>query len=340
MTAIDWPGNIGTWTAFVSTQMRQHGIERDPFLAYWLKGGRPVPYGDSIAKCALRLQCSQDQVTHAAYGMTVNGAQEFWLIESTLRRRARERREAPARASRATAWRRAHSKFQGDREAFRQHRAATLAANMAKAMAAQGKALLSPDEMAARSLRVQRNKLKAINQSLARIERELKRSSRYAAELQRRAQLPWRLAGFTSADKWIAATDDGKEWQRLAWQVRTHARDAKIRSLPGSFGVTEWRSLMSKHGYRCTYCGRHRSEFRDKATRADMEMDHIYPIGHPWARNDESNIVPACKACNTSKGDRDLLTWAKGKGIAIHPWAMQKYQAIYTAGMQESACQA
>lgn len=237
-------------------------------------------------------------------------------------------------------WLRARSKFQGDTAAFHAHQRATLIANMAKAMAAQGKRPPgSPQGKALAQIKSARSRLRQINQSLNRIDRELKRNYKYAVELRRRALLPWRLAGFISEDKWVAETDEGKEWQRLRWQTRSHARDAKTRSLPGSFSTPDWRALMVTHGYHCAYCGRHRAEFRDKATRADLEMDHIYPIGHPWARNDESNIVPACKTCNTSKSDRDLLAWAKDKGMAIHPWAMQKYWAIHAAH-QEPACQA
>jgi 5-methylcytosine-specific restriction endonuclease McrA len=262
----------------------------------------------------------------------MDAIREWWLVESTMRRRARYVNDTPRRVAFHAEWQRAHSKFQGDKEAFRQHQAATLRANLAKAMAAQGKAMLTKEQKGAQLLHSARAQLRLVNAAAARIERQLALSARRLCK-------PWHIAGYTSLEKWAKVTSEGAEYQRLDWQTHTHARDAKRNALPGTFSVDQWRALMIAHGYRCAYCGRHRTEFRNKTTRTDMEMDHIYPIGHPWARNDESNIVPACKTCNASKGDLDFLEWASGRALIIHPWAMQKYQAI-RATNQEAACQA
>jgi 5-methylcytosine-specific restriction endonuclease McrA len=252
-----------------------------------------------------------------------------------------ERNARPEVKARQAAYARAHSKFQGDIAAFHAHRRATLDANRSKAVEAQGKHILTPQEKVSREssrlLKSARAQLRVINISLNRIGKELKRNSTYSIEVRRQANLPWRLAGFLSSDAWIEATHEGKEWQRTMWQARSHRRDAKVRGLPGNFTDAQWRAMMKEWDYRCAYCGRHRKEFRDPSTRTDLEIDHILPIGHPRASNDESNIVPACKTCNSSKSDSDLIVWAKRVGSFVHPWAMFKYLALVTT---ESVCQA
>jgi 5-methylcytosine-specific restriction endonuclease McrA len=326
----DFPGSPEDWACHIHALCS--GKPPDPWWRSWLNGMRPLPYGDGIEKCAARLGKSAQWVAETAYGMPLDTIREWWLVESVMRARASYIKDTPRRRAKRAEWGRERRMFGGNKEAYHAHQRATLIANMTKAMAAQGKTLITPESKALRQIKNARYQLRNINQSLDRI-------TRYLAHEAKRLSKPWHIAGFATKDAWVDATPEGAEHKRLEWQARTHARDARVNALPGTFSAQQWYALMNSFGYRCAYCGRHRSEFRDKATRTDLEIDHIYPIGHPWARNDESNIVPACKTCNTSKSDRDLLTWAKDKGLAIHPWAMQKYWAIHAAN-QESACQA
>jgi 5-methylcytosine-specific restriction endonuclease McrA len=58
--------------------------------------------------------------------------------------------------------------------------------------------------------------------------------------------------------------------------------------------------LFARDGYRCQYCGTHRSELRH---RQFLTRDHIVPIsrggGNSW-----DNVVTACSPCNNRKGNR------------------------------------
>jgi 5-methylcytosine-specific restriction endonuclease McrA len=60
----------------------------------------------------------------------------------------------------------------------------------------------------------------------------------------------------------------------------------------------------------CVYCG------------APAEhVDHVWPLSRGgWER--ESNLVPACKPCNSGKKDRLLTEWRPGRvahGVACSP---------------------
>ncbi len=60
--------------------------------------------------------------------------------------------------------------------------------------------------------------------------------------------------------------------------------------------------LFARDGYRCQYCGRHKSQLRG---REFLTRDHIVPIsrggGNTW-----QNVVTACSPCNNRKGSHLL----------------------------------
>jgi 5-methylcytosine-specific restriction endonuclease McrA len=58
--------------------------------------------------------------------------------------------------------------------------------------------------------------------------------------------------------------------------------------------------LFARDGYRCQYCGRHRTELRG---RDFLTRDHVVPISRGGA-NDWGNVVAACSPCNNRKANR------------------------------------
>lgn len=58
--------------------------------------------------------------------------------------------------------------------------------------------------------------------------------------------------------------------------------------------------LFARDGYRCLYCGRHRSDLRG---RAFLTRDHVIPISR-GGMNIWENVVTACSPCNNRKGSR------------------------------------
>jgi 5-methylcytosine-specific restriction endonuclease McrA len=56
--------------------------------------------------------------------------------------------------------------------------------------------------------------------------------------------------------------------------------------------------LFARDGYRCQYCGRHRSQLRG---REFLTRDHIVPMSR-GGNNDWRNVVTACSPCNNRKG--------------------------------------
>lgn len=61
-----------------------------------------------------------------------------------------------------------------------------------------------------------------------------------------------------------------------------------------------WEGLVEVFGGRCAYCG----------TSGPLVPDHVVPLSRGGPRSPE-NVVPACLACNASKGARTLVEWVK-----------------------------
>jgi 5-methylcytosine-specific restriction endonuclease McrA len=100
-----------------------------------------------------------------------------------------------------------------------------------------------------------------------------------------------------------------REWHRahpnarLPWHVahpelltaqrqvrRADAAGASVNDL----SAAEWRWLCEVYDHRCAYCG---------APTDDLTLDHVMPLAQGGS-NTLSNVVPACRACNTDKGAR------------------------------------
>ncbi|HET7632656.1 MAG TPA: HNH endonuclease [Gemmatimonadaceae bacterium] len=58
--------------------------------------------------------------------------------------------------------------------------------------------------------------------------------------------------------------------------------------------------LFARDHYRCQYCDRHVTELKP---RESLTRDHLIPISR-GGTNDWTNVVAACSACNTRKGNR------------------------------------
>lgn len=62
--------------------------------------------------------------------------------------------------------------------------------------------------------------------------------------------------------------------------------------------------LFARDGYRCQYCGRHRSALR---SREFLTRDHVRPLS-AGGDNGWENVVTACSACNNRKANHSVQT--------------------------------
>ena len=74
--------------------------------------------------------------------------------------------------------------------------------------------------------------------------------------------------------------------------VEARRRAQKKRSPINDFTAAQWKEMQAAYDHRCAYCG--------KRTKGHLTIDHITPLskGGPHTA---SNIVPACRQCNSKK---------------------------------------
>lgn len=83
------------------------------------------------------------------------------------------------------------------------------------------------------------------------------------------------------------------------WMDR-HKRRAQKRQLKTVFLFTEetWVNCKAYFANKCAYCG----------LEKPLTQEHFIPL----SKNGEftvNNIIPACRSCNPSKGDKDFFEW-------------------------------
>jgi 5-methylcytosine-specific restriction endonuclease McrA len=101
-------------------------------------------------------------------------------------------------------------------------------------------------------------------------------------------------------------------------ECRTEAsmvRRCRDLGAKGEHTGAAWRARFALFGYRCAWCG----------AVGKLHRDHVIPLaqgGTNWA----ANIVPACRACNLSKSDRDPNEFARSRmrqGLPITRYALR-----------------
>lgn len=87
-------------------------------------------------------------------------------------------------------------------------------------------------------------------------------------------------------------------------------RRAREHAAPGEFTSTQLVAQYLRQGKACAYCKR--------PSRGLPEPDHVLPLSR-GGRNDMSNIVASCRACNTDKSDLTLSEWATSRAARNLP---------------------
>lgn len=105
-------------------------------------------------------------------------------------------------------------------------------------------------------------------------------------------------------------------------RMRGNGRQDEVRAMviaAGSLRRREWSQILQAFEHGCAYCGKR---------RVAMTLDHITAVTmggqHEWV-----NAVPACKSCNSSKNNNDLVEWLDRKGEKFALGAMARMRDGY-----------
>lgn len=89
--------------------------------------------------------------------------------------------------------------------------------------------------------------------------------------------------------------------ERLADRLKKSARAAMKRGAAATLTAAEWATICETYDQRCAYCG----------TNAFLEQEHVIPLTRGGTHTAD-NVVPACKPCNSAKGDKTAREWLLG----------------------------
>ena len=124
--------------------------------------------------------------------------------------------------------------------------------------------------------------------------REFNQSPEGKAYYSAYRQLPAVKAAAKVYSKAYGQTPAGKAKSQRA----SHARRAHLENALNTLTADEWQAILEAHDFRCAYCGCSLLDLFNPPTR-----DHVTPVSK-GGDNIKENVVPACRWCNTSKGNK------------------------------------
>lgn len=124
-------------------------------------------------------------------------------------------------------------------------------------------------------------------------------------EVARRSTAKWR------ANNPEKAASYAKEWYSCPENRAVHhnRRRALEAQAGGSHTAADIREIAKAQGHRCAYC---RCDLR----KTKKHLDHIMPLALGGS-NDRTNLQYLCAHCNLSKGAKDPIVFAQGRGLLL-----------------------
>lgn len=121
-------------------------------------------------------------------------------------------------------------------------------------------------------------------------ERDRATSKAWKARNPERAAAHWNNPEKRARDRERRRTPGGRALSLAAVYRRLE------RTKDGDFTAADWAEVQAEFQHRCAYCLR----------RGPLEIEHVEPLIR-GGKHTRSNVVPACRRCNTRKNKRPLL---------------------------------
>ena len=124
-----------------------------------------------------------------------------------------------------------------------------------------------------------------------------------------------RKCGSERYREWRLNNPEKMKEAELSWRekhpeiIRKYSNDRRSqkRELPGTYILAEIKKQLKRQKGKCYYADCGHSDIRDS-----YEIEHVIPISRAGSRNDMSNIVLSCRACNAKKKDKLPHEWPEG----------------------------
>lgn len=100
--------------------------------------------------------------------------------------------------------------------------------------------------------------------------------------------------------------EDNRAWEARnpeSHKLRTAERRVRLSQDARTVTAKDITKLLHRHSNRCAYCD----------AKGKLHIDHVVPLSR-GGRHAIGNLLPACAACNLSKGASLLAVWKNRRG--------------------------
>lgn len=120
------------------------------------------------------------------------------------------------------------------------------------------------------------------------------------------------------------------KYDRLSFMIRSRLYKGLSSGKMSVHSLFDDERHKMLSGARCAYCG----------SEENLSVDHVFPRNLGGTDNAD-NLVCCCRKCNSSKGDKDLMTWFSERGLFPPLLVLRRYlklvlQHCVDAGIMDS----
>jgi 5-methylcytosine-specific restriction endonuclease McrA len=130
-----------------------------------------------------------------------------------------------------------------------------------------------------------------------------------------REQIAWSYANLARADK--ALQDNAQKYGRLHHMIRAKLNKGLREQTMSMASLYQDERLKMTVPQACYYCG----------STSKLTVDHLIPRIKGGA-DESDNLIWACRSCNSSKRDRDMLRWMIDKNSFPAILLLRRYLKI------------
>lgn len=127
-----------------------------------------------------------------------------------------------------------------------------------------------------------------------------------------REHLAWSYANLACAHS--AVESGAKKYSRLNYMIRARLNKGLVSGKMSMRSTFDDERIKYQYPKSCCYCG---SEHK-------IHMDHLIPRINGGS-DSADNLVWACRSCNSSKRDRDVLRWLHSKEMRPSILLLRRY---------------
>lgn len=102
--------------------------------------------------------------------------------------------------------------------------------------------------------------------------------------------------------------------RKARWARR---RKRRVDAADNDLSAADWESLVAAWG-GCAYC---------RSTEGPFQKDCVLPISR-GGRYSLDNVVPACRACNTSKWNDEVTAWMRRKKLDERAFLVRRFEIV------------